>query len=86
MNCMTANELKTRGVSGIAELLENAEEVLITVRGADRYVLMDVEKYAKLREYELQAALEETRADVAAGRYRTGTVDDHMSEVLGDLE
>jgi len=83
MNTVTANELKTKGVSAVESRLKVDEEVIISVRGQDRYVVMDLEKYAKLREYELAVALQEAKADVEAGRYNTESVADHMKR-LGD--
>jgi len=61
------------------------EEVFISVRGQDRYVVMDLEKYAKLREYELAIALQEAKADVEAGRYSIESVADHMKRVSDDV-
>lgn len=81
MNTVTANELKTKGVSALETHLKVDEEVIISVRGQDRYVIMDVEKYAKLREYELTVALQEAKADVEAGRYETESVADHMKRI-----
>ena len=85
MNTLTANDLKTKGVSAVEAQLKDDEEVVISVRGKDLYVVMAIEKYAKLREYELAAALQEARADVEAGRYNTESVADHMSRVADDL-
>lgn len=81
MSTVTANELKTRGVSAVEEGLKHDDEVLISVRGKNRYVVMDVEKYAKFREYELAVALAEAKADIAAGRYSTDTVAAHIHRV-----
>lgn len=85
MNTVTANELKTRGVSAVEARLKVDEEVIISVRGQDRYVVIDIEKYAKLREYELVIALQEAKADVEAGRYTTESVVDHMKQVTDDV-
>lgn len=81
MNTVTANELKTRGVSAVEDCLKHGEEAIISVRGRDLYVVIDIEKYAKLREYELAAALQEAKADVEAGRYTTESVADHMKRM-----
>lgn len=81
MNTVTANELKTKGVSAVETHLKVDEEVIISVRGQDRYVVMDMEKYAKLREYELTVALQEAKAYVDAGRYETESVADHMKRI-----
>jgi PHD/YefM family antitoxin component YafN of YafNO toxin-antitoxin module len=85
MHTVTANELKTKGMSAVEARLQVNEEVIISVRGQDKYVVMDLEKYAKLREYELEIALQEARADVDAGSYSIGSVDDHMQQVTDEL-
>ena len=69
----------------VPDRLKVDEEVIISVRGQDRYVVMDVEKYAKLREYELAIALQEAKADVEAGRYTTESVADHLKRVEDDV-
>ena len=56
MKSITANELKVRGVSAVEEYLEDDDEVVVSVRGRDTYVVMRIEKYAGLREFELSAA------------------------------
>lgn len=85
MNALTANELKTKGISAVESRLKKDEEVVISVRGQDRYVVMDMEKYARLREYELAAALHEVKADLEAGRFVTESAADHMQRVASDL-
>ena len=85
MNAITANELKTRGVSAVVDRLENEEEVIISVRGKDRYVVMSLEKYARLREFELDMAVMEARADYEAGNIITESVEDHMKRVTDAL-
>ena len=67
---ITANDLKTRGIAAIeASLAGGRTEAVVSVRGAERYVVMDLAQYQRLREYELEAALAESRADIAAGRF-----------------
>ena len=83
---ITANELKTRGVSAVERLLEEEDEVIVSVHGRDTYVLMKIDKYTQLRDYELERALQEARADYAAGRYVTESVDDHVRRVTGESE
>ena len=85
MNAVTANELKTRGVSAVEDRLENEEEVIISVRGKDKYVVMSVEKYARLREFELDMAVMEAKADYKAGNIITESVDAHMKRVVDAL-
>ena len=68
MNHISANDLKTKGISAIELALSDAPEAIISVRGKDRFVVMEVAQYEYLRGCELDAALAETRADLAAGR------------------
>ena len=81
MKAVTANELKTKGVSVVEERLKSEDEIIISVRGQDKYVVMSLEKYSRLREYELDLAVQEARADYEAGRVITESIDDHMKRV-----
>lgn len=78
---LTANDLKVRGVAAIEEVLAGQTEATISVRGKDRFVVMDVAQYHYLRECELEAALAQSRADVAAGRAVTETAAEHMQRM-----
>ena len=68
MNRISANDLKTKGIAAIELALSDAPEAIVSVRGKDRFVVMEVAQYEYLRGCELDAALAETRADLAAGR------------------
>lgn len=82
---LTANDLKTRGISAIESVLVTQPEAMISVRGKERYVVMDVAHYHYLRECELDAALAQGRADVVAGRAVVETVEQHMARLEGML-
>lgn len=79
MTMITANDLKTKGISDIERALQDAREVVISVRGKPRYVVMDLAHYDYLRECEIAAAWAQTREDVAAGRSRREDADAHMA-------
>jgi len=85
MNAVTANELKTRGISVVEDALKTEEQVIISVRGVEKYVVMGLEKYARVREAELEMAVKEARADYVAGRTTTESVDDHMKRVADEI-
>ena len=78
---LTANDLKTRGVAAIESLLAMQPEAMISVRGKERYVVMDVAHYHYLRECELDVALMQTKADVAAGRAVVESAQAHMDRL-----
>ena len=81
MNVITANQLKTKGVSVIESKLTDKKELVISVRGKEKYVIMDMEQYNYLRECELDAALHETRADYQNGKYVIESVEDHIIRI-----
>ena len=83
MTSITANDLKTKGVSVLESALQQSGEAVSTVRGERKYVVLDFSTYNKLREYELDIALQEAREDIANGNYKTESVDEHMERVLG---
>lgn len=81
MGSINANSLKTQGVSAITAALENAPEAMVSVRGKDRFVVMEIEQYRYLRGCELTAALAESQADIAAGCFVKESVDAHMKRL-----
>ena len=85
MTIITANDLKTKGISDIERILQDAQEVVISVRGKPRYVVIDITRYDYLRECEIAAAWAQVREDVAAGRYRREGADEHATRAKGEL-
>ena len=81
MASISANHLKTQGVSAIVEALTDAPEAVVSVRGKNRFVVMDIEHYHYLRECELTAALAENQTDLAADRFVKESVDAHMKRL-----
>ncbi|MDP1606138.1 MAG: hypothetical protein Q8L93_05800 [Rhodocyclaceae bacterium] len=81
MSHISANELKTKGVAAIEAMLAEHSEAIVSVRGKDRFVVMGIAQYNYLRECELGAALAETRADVAAGRFVRESVEAHLARL-----
>ena len=63
-NIVTANDLKTKGVSIIDKITSESGEAIITVRGKNKYVVLSLEEYNQLREYELEAAIKESEEDI----------------------
>jgi len=86
MPALTANDLKTRGVAAIEDSLAGQPEAVISVRGKERFVVMEVAQYHYLRECELDAALAQSRADEAAGRYVAESAQAHMARLDALLE
>jgi hypothetical protein len=86
MTQITANDLKTRGIAAIeASLADGRLEAMVSVRGADRFVVMGLAHYQHLRECELEAALAESRADIAAGRFVVESPAEHVKRVTAKV-
>jgi len=81
MNSISANDLKTKGVSAIEQALADQPEATVTVRGQTKYVVMSREQYVRLRECELEAALAESKADLDAGRFVKESVEQHIKRL-----
>lgn len=81
MTSLTANDLKTRGIAAIEETLAHQPEAIVSVRGKDRFVVMEIAHYHYLRECELDAALAQTQADLAAGRFLEEPAARHMERM-----
>lgn len=81
LQAISANDLKTGGIGVISRALEHEREVGLSVRGELRYVVMEADVYQRLRECERDIALQEARADLAAGRVVHESVDDHLKRL-----
>lgn len=86
MKTIPANELKTKGIRSIGKALEEGGEAVITVRGQERFVVMDLDTYNRLRVCELEAALTESRREVADGEYVEESVEEHIKRITKAAE
>jgi prevent-host-death family protein len=86
MKAITANDLKSKGVSVLEAALENQDEAIISVRGKPRFVVMDIEHYERLREAEIYSAWQEARAAVAQGDYEEATAEEHIARLKKELD
>jgi prevent-host-death family protein len=82
---VSANDIKTKGVTLIDKLFETMSEVIINVRGKNKYVVIDIERYKQLRELELDRLYEETMQEIKEGRFKTQSVEEHLSELRDAL-
>lgn len=81
INSITANDLKTKGVSILDEMTSIQNEAIITVRGKDKYVVLTMNEYNYLRECELEAALVESRNDIKNGNLKTDSIENHINRI-----
>ena len=78
---ITAKDLKTKGVTIMDKETSNGYEVIVTVKGKNKYVVLPIEEYYHLRECELEAALLETKRDIKEGKFVKESVRKHVKRL-----
>jgi hypothetical protein len=82
---INANEVKTKGVSIFANLLEKFDELIINVRGKNQYVVLDIERYKELRANELDLAYLKSIQDIEKGNFKVQSAQEHIEELRNEL-
>ena len=78
---LSANDLKTKGISFVEKLIRKYNEVFITVRGKKKFVILPIEEYEKLKEAELEKIIREAEGDYKKGRYIKETAEEHFKRL-----
>ena len=68
---VTASEVKAKGVTLFEKLLDGFSDVVINVRGKDKYCVIPFEEYEAYRAYKLEQAHKEVMEDIEKGDYHT---------------
>ena len=84
MERLSGQDLKTKGVTGIAAALKQHEECLITVHGRPRYVVMPIAHLEYYRERDLELASLEVKKDIDQGNYTTD-LQAHLKEITDGI-
>jgi len=82
---INANDIKTKGVSIFSTLLDKFDELVINVRGKNKFVVIDIERYKELRVNELDLAYIKTMQDIEKGNYKTQSAKEHIEELKNEL-
>ena len=77
MNSVTVNELKVKGVSALEKCLADGDEMVISVRGKPRFVVLEMDRYEQLREVEIEVAWQQVREDLCLGDFVKETAEEH---------
>jgi len=78
---ITANELKTRGISLVEKLIKQTGEVFVSVRGKKKFVIIPIEEYEKLKEAELESIIRQAEKDYEEGKYVVETAEEHFKHL-----
>ena len=82
---INANEVKTKGVSIFSSLLEKFDELTINVRGKNKFVVLDIERYKELREIELDLAYLKAMQNIKDGEFKEQSAKEHIEELKNEL-
>ena len=80
-----ANDIKTKGVSLFDSLLEKTQEIVINVRGKNKFVVVDIERYKYLRGLELDKAYLDTMQNITDGKYKTLDSHEKLDEYFKEI-
>ncbi len=78
---ITANEVKTKGISFIEKLIKKYNEVFISVRGKKKFVILTVDEYEKLKEAELETIIRNAENDYKSGRVIKESSEEHFKRM-----
>jgi len=82
---ISANEVKTKGVSIFDSMFQTFSEIIINVRGKNRYVVLPFDDYENYRIYKLDLAYKEVMSDLENQNY-TSNSSEHFHEIEKALE
>ncbi len=68
---VSASEVRIKGVSLFDQMFEKFNEVIINVRGKNKYCVVPFEEYEAYRAYQLDRAYTEVTEDIEEGQYHT---------------
>ncbi len=77
---VAANDLKKKGVKLIDELIKKGYDIIISVRGKQKYVIVDIDKYEKLKDSEIELAYIEAMKDFKEKNYHTD-IEAHIKNI-----
>ena len=78
---ITASQMKTNLLD---KLFQKYDELVVSVRGKKKFVVMDIERYNELRMKELENSYREVMEDYEKGNYHTD-IDKHLEELKREI-
>ena len=78
---ITASQMKSNLLD---KLFQKYDELVVSVRGKKKFVVMDIERYNELRIKELENSYREVMEDYEKGNYHTD-IDKHLEELKREI-
>lgn len=82
---ITANDLKVQGIKALSSELKDNDEAIISFRGEPKYIVLDIDRYDKLRELELDRDYLEAMREIEEGKYKIISTDEDLENHLKGL-
>jgi len=80
-----ANDVKTKGVSYFDTLFEKFSEIIISVRGKNKYVVVPFEEYEAYRTYKLETAYNQAMEEIEENKFHN-SIQKHFDTIEKALE
>ncbi len=77
--------MKKKGVSIIQTKLDKMNEEIITVKGKDAFMVMNMEHYNYLRECELEMVLQQAKKEYEQSHFVKESVETHLRHIANEL-
>jgi prevent-host-death family protein len=78
---ISANTIKTKGMSFINKFIKNKDEVIVSVRGKRKYVILPIEEYEHIRDLEIEQAVKQAEDDYNNNRYIAESAEEHFKRI-----
>ena len=78
---ISANTIKTKGISFINKFIKNKDEVIVSVRGKRKYVILPLEEYEHIRDLEIEQAVKQAEDDYSNNRYIAESAEEHFKRI-----
>jgi len=78
---ISANTIKTKGISFINKFIKNKDEVIVSVRGKRKYVILPIEEYEHIRDLEIEQAVKQAEDDYNNNRYIAESAEEHFKRI-----
>ncbi|MGD9901814.1 MAG: type II toxin-antitoxin system prevent-host-death family antitoxin [Desulfurella sp.] len=78
---ISANTIKTKGISFINKFIKNKNEIIVSVRGKRKYVILPIEEYERIRDLEIEQAIKKAEDDYNNNRYIAESTEEHFKRI-----
>jgi hypothetical protein len=78
---ISANTIKTKGISFINKFIKNKNKVIVSVSGKKKYVILPIEEYEHIRDLEIEQAVKQAEDDYNNNRYIAESAEEHFKRI-----